>query len=355
MRVGIVGAGFAGLAAAIAFHRDGHDVTVFEKAREPRGASAGIALARNALACLDILGVRDHVSTAWSAQPYTVRNDRGDVLIRSTLAGLAGGTEFAVVKRSELLDLLASRFPADSLRRDVTVAGVTEGGHLEVDGGRHLFDLVVGADGAHRVVRKALWRNDARLHRTGVRGWSWIVDASPDDTYGSIWGRTADFGIMPLNDGRTYIYGGARPGHADLSAYRGWPDPLPRLIAAATPESINLVELTELRPPRRLVRGRVVLIGDAAHAMRPTFGQGAATAMEDAITLAFDGVAAYERRRARMAALYWMSRLGSRLSSPGSNTVAAMRDSALRMMPDPLFELAAGSVSRWRPPTAAAR
>ena len=60
MRVGIIGAGFAGLAAAISFRQTGHDVTVFERASRPSAAGGAIVLARNALSCLAVLGIDTH-------------------------------------------------------------------------------------------------------------------------------------------------------------------------------------------------------------------------------------------------------------------------------------------------------
>ena len=70
-------------------------------------------------------------------------------------------------------------------------------------------------------------------------------------------------------------------------------------------------EIVECRPPRDLVRGKVALIGDAAHTMRPTFGQGAALAMEDAITLANGGAAGLAQRWLQMMTLYTASKAGS--------------------------------------------
>lgn len=107
----------------------------------------------------------------------------------------------------------------------------------------------------------------------------------------------------------------------------------------------------EAPPPRRLTHGKVVLIGDAAHTMRPTFGQGAALAMEDAITLARRGPAGLARRRTRLLALYAACKAGSHFATPNSAPMAKARNMSLRLTPDPLFSTLAGSVSRWHPPT----
>lgn len=355
MRVGIIGGGFAGLAAAIAFRDNGHDVLVFEKDAQATGASAGIVVARNALRCLDILGVRGTLNTGpWSRLPATVRNRSGRVLVRRPLAHLTGGDEVVVVLRSRLLDILTAQLPDAVVRRRCAVTEVRTDGRVTADGHDHRFDLVVAADGARGIVRTALWPDAVRLRRTDIHGWSWVVDQTLTSGFGSIWGETSDFGILPLDDGRAYAYGSTCAAGAQPHDYLDWPDPLPALITAAT--RFTGVTVCEMPPPRQLARGRVVLIGDAAHAMRPTFGQGAALAMEDAITLAYSGVEQLTRRRMRMTALYWMSRGGSLVSAPRRRLLADARDAAVRLTPDPLFATLAGAASRElgarRPPTA---
>lgn len=349
VEVGIIGGGFAGLAAAIAFRRQGHDVTVFERTAGPETAGGAIALASNALKCLSILGVRGAIATQpWSQTPATVRASDGRVLVRRTLAQLTGGAEFACVPRAELIAVLAAQLPARCVQYSSKVTAVAVDGTIQTAGESRHFDLVVAADGVRSVARRSLWPDAPAPRSTGNAGWAWIVDRQLATGFGTIWGRTTDFGILPLADGRTYVYGGTS-GDAELRSFRDWPQPLAELIDAAAPDRITTPEIFEARPPRRLVRGKVVLIGDAAHTMRPTFGQGAALAMEDAITLAYGGPEALNRRWPRMLALYTASKAGSYFATPGLPVLERTRNLALRAAPDPLFGVLAGAVSRWRP------
>lgn len=351
MRVGIIGAGFAGLAAAIAFRQTGHDVTVFENAGGPLVAGGAIALAPNALTCLSILGLKDQILTEpWSRMPATIRTSDGRVLVSRNLAQLTGGAEFAAVPRAQLIAWLTGKLPVECVRYGCGVTGVDADGAVDVgDGeGARRFDLVVGADGVRSVTRRLVFPDAPPPRSTGITGWAWIVDRELTTGFGPIWGRTADFGILPLIDGRTYVYG-SRSGDAPLDSHRGWPQPLPALIEAATPDRMVTPEIYEARPPRRLVRGKVALIGDAAHTMRPTFGQGAALAMEDAITLAYRGASGLSRRWPRMLALYGLSKGGSYFATPGHATLETARNWSLRLLPDALFGIMAGSVSHWRP------
>jgi 2-polyprenyl-6-methoxyphenol hydroxylase-like FAD-dependent oxidoreductase len=267
--------------------------------------------------------------------------------MRRTLAQFAGGAEYTLATRSQLLESLLAQLPERCVHLSSAVTRVRPSGEIEVNDTSLRFDLVVAADGVRGVCRRSLWPEAPAPHRTGITARTWIVDDRLADGFGAIWGRFAEFGILPLPDGRTYTWGGARQGHTDLDAYRGWPDPLPALIDSAEPDRITTVELTEVPPPRRLSNGRVVLVGDSAHAMRPTFGQGAALAMEDAITLARGGIQQLSRRRRRMSALYWASKSASFVSMPRSRALAAARDTALRLIPDSLFSASVGSVSRW--------
>ncbi|KWX67478.1 hypothetical protein ASJ79_00465 [Mycobacterium sp. NAZ190054] len=347
--MGIVGGGFAGLAAAIAFRGDGHDVTVFEKESGPSTAGGAISLAQNALACLSMLGLRSRLSTRpWANVPATVRSADGRILVRSTLAQLTGGREYATVPRSQLLRWLTEQLPAECVHYSAAVVGAEPDGSLQIGDRADRFDLVVGADGPRGVVRRALWPHAPRLRSTGTTGWGWIADRELDTGFGTIWGSTSQFGILPLADGRTYVYGGTSLRGVDLTSFRDWAAPLPELIDDAAPAQMITPEIFEARPPRRLVHGKVVLIGDAAHTMQPTFGQGAALAMEDALTLARHGTDALSRRFSRMLALYAMSKAGAYFAAPRLAGLEKTRNLALRVTPDPVFGLMAGSVSRWR-------
>lgn len=349
--MGVIGGGFAGLAAAIAFRQAGHDVSVFERSSGPSLAGGAISLASNALTCLSILGVRAHVVTEpWSHTPATVRTSDGGVLIRRTLAQLTGGDQYATVPRGQLLTWLTERLPSDCLHYSSTVVDVRTDGVVAAGGRERRFDLIIGADGTRGIVRKSLWPDAPPPHSTGITGWAWTVDRELDTGFGPIWGRTTDFGILPLADGRTYIYGGTRDHGAELHAYRHWPSPLPTLIDAGNPRHMVVPEIFEARPPRQLVRGKVALIGDAAHTMRPTFGQGAALAMEDAITLAHCGPVGLAKRRSRMLALYTASKAGSYFAAPRLRSAERARNLTLRLTPSPLFGVMAGTVSHWRLP-----
>lgn len=356
-RAGVVGGGIGGLATAIALRAAGWDVTVYEQSPQFTEVGAGITLAANALTALDALGVGDAVrSAAIEDRRGVARNQRGRVLIDARVSDFVGG--LVTVHRADLIAILAAAVPAVCVRSGTRVVGVHADGGIETDTDTTQYDLVIGADGVNSVVRHQLWPHASPVRRTGMIAWRWVLDVPAPDPVGVILGRHAEGGVVPMAGDRTYVFAAARPGITSLDYFTDWPDPLPELIAATDPSRIVIDELLEIRVPRRLWNDRVVLVGDAAHAMRPTLGQGAGMALEDAVTLAAcaPDLARYSAaRRRRVATMSFLSRHGMRMTSPGSATLAALRDAAILATPNALavgmFRYTNNRAFRsWRPP-----
>ncbi len=160
MKVAVIGCGFGGLAAAISFRQSGADVTVFERSAGIPQTSAAISLAPNALRCLEILGVRDqYPPSSVSDQPATIRNAAGRVLMRRTLAQFAGGAEYTLAPRSNLLESVLDRLPESCVHLASPVAGVHSTGEVDVHDTSRQFDLVVAADGVRSADQSAADRH----------------------------------------------------------------------------------------------------------------------------------------------------------------------------------------------------
>ncbi|WP_157554589.1 FAD-dependent monooxygenase [Nocardia crassostreae] len=357
-RAGVVGGGIAGLGAAIALRSAVWEVTLYEQAPEFGEVGAGITLAANALTVLDAMGVGEIVrSAAITNRRGCARNHRGRVLVDARISDFAGG--LVALHRADLIAILSAALPRECVRTGTRVLAADPAGRIETDTGTAEYDLVVGADGVNSVVRRTVWREPDPLRRNGMRAWRWVLDEPPPDPVGVIWGSHAEFGIVPIAGDRTYAFAAARPGITTLDYFTDWPDPIPKLIAAADPARIVIDELLETRIARHLGTGRVALIGDAAHVMLPTLGQGAGMAIEDALTLAAHApdLSAYSAaRRRRVATTAFLSRHGMRIPVPNSKALAALRDIAALLTPNPLatrlFRRANSRALRgWRPPT----
>ncbi len=219
-----------------------------------------------------------------------------------------------------------------------------------------------GADGIRSVVRRAV-SGEVRPRYGGYTAWRVVVTPRrPVTEMGESWGRGERFGYVPLVDGRVYCFATANMpeatpsgGSAELrTRFGGWHEPIPALLAAAEGAEVLKHDLYDLPALKTFVAGRIALVGDAAHAMLPTLGQGACQALEDAVVLsrvaaAGGGLAGYDReRRPRTRMIASRSRrLGAaaQLSFPPA---VAFRDAVVRAIPASVQLRSLASVLDWR-------
>ena len=304
----VVGAGIGGLTAAVALHRRGWHVTVCERAPEPPTTGAGIGLAPNALRALDAIGV-DAARAAGSSVPVTMglRRSDGRWLTRAATADMTAryGMPPIAVPRPAFTAALAAALPPEALLHGTAVTGVDDAMSrptVRTAVGPDLpADLVVAADGIRSPLRRMCFPDHPGLHYIGETAWRTIVDA-PDlriPAMSETWGRGERFGVTPLADGRLYLYATAvvpaGTSSADSRAelrhrFGSWHDPIPALLDRVhrlDRADVLQNDLYDLAAPLpRLHHGRIVWLGDAAHAMAPNLGQGGCQAIEDAVVLA---------------------------------------------------------------------
>ncbi|WP_429423367.1 FAD-dependent monooxygenase [Nocardia sp. GAS34] len=363
-RAGIVGGGIGGLTAAIALRAAGWEVAVYERAAEFAEVGAGVVLTSNALAALDLIGVGEPIRAHAIADHIGgFRSRRGRELVLGRVSDAVGGDDVVAIHRAELIAVLVDALPSQCLRPGSRVIRVDASGDIETAEGTTQFDLVVAADGIHSLTRRQVWPEAGAVRHTGITGWRWIVDAPPPEWVGFVFGYRAEFCILPMAGNRICAYAGTHPGIESLDHFKDWPDPVPAIVAAADPQRVLENELLEIRVPKSLARGRVALIGDAAHGMHPTLAQGAAMAIEDAVTLAAyaPDLAAYSKaRRRRVALISWLSGRATLVTRPTSRFVDAARDATAALVPNRLA-IQAGKlgikllITRWSPPTIAGR
>ncbi|MET9215873.1 MULTISPECIES: FAD-dependent oxidoreductase [unclassified Nocardia] len=358
----VVGGGIGGLATALALTRRGWSVEVLERTPELTEVGSGISLWSNALRALDALGVGSPVrAQAVEDVSAGVRDARGRRLARTDVATLR--ERFGapvVVHRAALLEILRAALPDDVVRTGIAVSSADPDGSVTHSAGVSTADLVVGADGLHSVVRRAVC-GEVRARYAGYTAWRAVVELPEKLTeFGETWGRGARFGMAPLADGRVYCFAVYNaPEHAPgtfaevRDRFAGWHHPIPALLAAADPNTVLHNDIYDIPALPSFTAGRIALLGDAAHAMTPNLGQGGCQALEDAVVLARlaaepDGLARYDRERrprTRMIATR-SARIGT-IGQLSAAPLVAVRDNVLRLVPASVSLRAMGEVLDW--------
>jgi 2-polyprenyl-6-methoxyphenol hydroxylase-like FAD-dependent oxidoreductase len=332
----VVGAGIGGVMAAVALQRRGWQVTVLERAPELGEVGAGISVWPSAVAVLEELGVKGVEKASVQSKPAGMRKPDGRWVVGAADLGM----ELPVmIHRAQLHDLITAEFgPAVTVRTGYDVRTVTQDADGVTVNGELRAELLVAADGIRSAVRGALYPHYAGPRYSGFTAYRGIADVDLDDGGGETWGRGQLFGFARLIDGRFYWYATAnQPAgtKSEPTVFESWHDPLPQLIAGS--EKILQNDIYDLTLPLvPFVQGRVVLLGDAAHAMTPNLGRGACSAIEDAGALARHlggtsdlraALTAYDaERRPATTKLVKRSRSVGRLGQTENPLLCAIRD-----------------------------
>jgi 2-polyprenyl-6-methoxyphenol hydroxylase-like FAD-dependent oxidoreductase len=307
----IVGCGIAGQTLAAAFARRGVACDIVEIKRDWSIVGAGMYMQGNALRALAALGVVGEIlERGWHRDDDTtlIATADGRILARPLYPRIAGPDIPAIVtiRRQALHEILHGlvRRLGLTVRMGTTVAAIDDRsprGPVAVefsDGSRGAYDLVVGADGIHSTVRRLVFGATAPTF-SGFANWR-VTLPRPAEADSVVWmhGEGTTFGVVPISANQLYVGGVSRePGNPRYA-----PGDLPRLMRekfggygglartlleqVTDPGSVIYTAIEEVLLPSPWYRGRVVAIGDAAHASTPFWAQGASMAIEDAVLLA---------------------------------------------------------------------
>lgn len=311
--IGVLGGGIGGLTAAIALRRAGIEAVVFEQAARFGRVGADINLTPNAVRALDGLGLGDAIRRTAARPRFRISRlwDTGEETSRLGMAEEAErryGAPQLTLHRADLLEALEGALPAEAIRLGHRATGVDQDAAGVIirfaDGGTTRVTALVGADGIHSVVRAAL-HGEEQPRFTGVVAFRAVVPAArlaglPNlDSFTKWWGPNPQSQIVtfPLNRGADiFVFATIAQ---DSWTQESWTQPgrveeLRALYADFHPEARALLDacdavlktaLWERDPLPFWSRGRVTLLGDAAHPMMPFMAQGACQAVEDAVVL----------------------------------------------------------------------
>ncbi|RKG89755.1 FAD-dependent monooxygenase [Corallococcus terminator] len=360
----IAGAGIGGLTLACALRRAGLRATVLERADAFRQVGAGIIVQMNASLALRRIGLCDAVVAVGERSVESVVLDmKGAPLTRVDVGALQRELDAPMVAlhRARLQSVLhAHAGPEDSVRLGIAVTGFQDDVARVTaslsDGTSVSGDVLVGADGLRSAVRTGLWGEQPTRY-SGYTSWRGVCPAadlvSPGH-FSESWGPGARFGIVPIGHGEVYWYAtlnapaGAEDAPGQTLAvlrerFAGWHAPIKALLEVTPPERVLRTDIHDRPPLRHWSRGRVTLLGDAAHPMTPNMGQGGCQAIEDAVVLAEclaapgaveDALRAYEARRlTRANQIVVRSRQMGRVGQWENGAARFVRDALLRRIP----------------------
>jgi 2-polyprenyl-6-methoxyphenol hydroxylase-like FAD-dependent oxidoreductase len=312
-QIAVIGAGVAGLTLAILLRRAGRQVTVFEaRGREQLAEGAFLTLAPNGVNALRPVGLAEKVAAlGMPTIGFEILNRSGRrlALIDERQSMRAAGAESITIRRADLLGALAAEAEAqgvelrfnhavETLRREPErlVLGFTNGASVNAA-------WVAGCDGVWSKTRRLVFPGAPDPQYTGLTGTGGFVDLpavpATNGFMRMVFGEKAFFGYIKQGDGPVFWFDSfplpeeeavARPNPQALAAmtrilHATDPHPIAEIAAAidSVPRGYPVFDMAHLP---RWHEDRVVLLGDAAHAVSPHAGQGASLAIEDAVVLA---------------------------------------------------------------------
>ncbi|WP_180105252.1 FAD-dependent urate hydroxylase HpxO [Acinetobacter sp. YH12108] len=309
MEITIIGAGMGGLTTGIALKKFGHKVTIYEQAEKILPVGAAISLWSNGVKCLNYLGLTEQVAKLGGQMDQLAYIDglTGDTMTQFSLLPLIEevGQRPYPVARADLQNMLMDEFGREDIQlgKKMVELQEQEDGVLVkfADGTEIKTDLLIGADGTHSITRAYVLGEQVSRRYAGYVNWNGLVEISEKLTPADQWTTFVEQGkrvsLMPVADGKFYFFFdvplpvGLENNRAEYKAllkqyFEGWCAPVQHLIDALDEQKTNRVEIHDIEPFAQFYKGRVVIVGDAAHSTTPDIGQGGCQAMEDAIYLA---------------------------------------------------------------------
>lgn len=309
MEIAIIGAGMGGLTTGIALKKFGHRVTIYEQAEQILPVGAAISLWSNGVKCLNYLGLTEQVAKLGGQMNDLAYIDglNGEVMTQFSLAPLIEevGQRPYPVSRAELQNMLMDEFGRQDIQLGKKMVSIEDKGqHVEIgfqDGSTVSAALLIGADGTHSMTRQYVLGKQVERRYAGYVNWNGLVEISEDLAPAQQWttfvGEGKRASLMPVAEHRFYFFfdvplpAGLENQRSEYKTllkqyFSGWCPQVQRLIDSIDEQKTNRVEIHDIEPFTQFYKGRVVILGDAAHSTTPDIGQGGCQAMEDAVYLA---------------------------------------------------------------------
>lgn len=358
----IVGGGIAGLSAMRALENRGFSPELVEQSDEIRSDGTGILLGFNAVRFLEKLGLKSNIEDAGiKLSTMTAFDEKGEPVITSDLDYVQQKSGYPTygIQRESLISILFQSVNQKHVQTGKKVTHITNMPHsvkvLFDDGNTEVYDLVIGADGIHSTVRESVF-GKIPLRDAQQGCWRFIAKTPDDFTHLGIFeyfGVGKRSGYMPMKNGELYAYILLNANEYDLNNMPSTEELLARCqefegdwqsISSALKQPLKtrfdaIKDLSQIC----IAKDRVVLIGDASHAITPNLGQGAAMGIEDAELLAYyldtednvqNALEAFEHRRLnRVRTIRSKSYIIGKIAQSSSPLFCKLRNVFYRLLP----------------------
>ena len=317
---------------------------MLERADRVPVQGAGLSVWPNGVRALRALGL-DALVDAAPRISGAIRRANGRPLAIHDYADLECryGEPLIALARGDLLGAELERLGEAQVRFGAEVEAIDERELVLADGSRRTAELIVGADGLYSTVRAELL-GDGEPRASGLVAFRGLADWDAELPAGEWWGPGVVAGLVPLGGGRVYWYVSFRgDSEAEFGDRLDWfSAPLPEIVGSTPPEEVLRHELFDREPAKRVAGEGTALVGDAAHPMLPFLGQGACSALEDAVALgsaaALPGLDSAleiysEQRAAAGNLLIRGSRQAARAALIGPGPLRAFRNGVVSTLP----------------------
>lgn len=360
-KIAITGAGIAGLTCAIMLENLGYEVDVYESTDSVRAVGAGIGLASNAIKAFEYLGMdKEIIKISNHLRNFEIVDHKGKSILSADTERIKKNydTDNFAIHRADLHNFLSEKILSDKIHLNKRLKQFRQEENKIVlefeDDTTSITDYLIGADGVNSQVRQQLLPN-SEPRFAGYWCWRSTVKHNFEALNKSteVWGKNGRFGITPLTDNRIYWYACINTNLNDGIPDYGL-DELKERFKNYFPRVGEILDLTEenslistpivdIAAIPHFHFGKVLLIGDAAHATTPNMGQGACMGLEDVAVLqdelinnnietAFKN---FEKRRLKrthyITKTSWQA---GKIAQSDANLIIFLRNNLLRILPD---------------------
>ena len=322
MKILIVGAGIGGLVSALCLNKKGYEVEIYEQSEVLSELGAGVQLSPNATRVLDYLELTDDLKPhVFEPRSFQFLNYKTEKIISKRDLGSKIQDDFGFpnfdVHRADLQKVLLNKVEEKGIKiysnmKVIDVGNEENKAYIKINEEKIKADIVIGADGIHSIVREKIFEKKESSF-TGNVAWRMLipVDLLPRDLIlpdTTVWlgpkkhfvsyhvsgGKNLNCVCLVEQEGWKNESWSERGNIEDLrEVYNGWNQTIETLLKIANPNTLYRWALHDRPPMKQWSKGRIILLGDAAHPMLPFLAQGAAMAIEDGAVLA-DCISSYE-------------------------------------------------------------